>query len=182
MEVIGILIIIVAAIALWGVRIYNELVGIRENVFNAKSQIAVQIESRWDALKSIIDATKQYSRHEAETLEKVTAQRTSVSQASSVEAMEKSEEQFAGVLSRLIAVAEAYPELKASELYQNAMRSVEEFENKVRQSRMIYNDSVTKLNRAVQEFPSSVIAGMFNFTKEPYFEETEEKREMPSWE
>lgn len=182
MLLIYLLIAIVVMVIIWGISTYNKLVAVRENVANSKGQIAAQIESRWDALTSIIQATKQYAKHEADTLEKVTAQRTSVSENSSVATLEKDDAQFAGVLDRLIAVAEAYPELKASNLYQEAMRKINDYENNVRHSRMIYNDTVTKLNRSVQQFPTSVIAGMFNFSKEPYFEETPSKQEMPSWE
>lgn len=177
-----VIVILLVGLIGWGISTYNRLVRARENIYNAKGQIATQIESRWDALTSIIQATKQYATHEAETLEKVTAQRTSVNQDSSVEALEKNDAEFSNVLNRLVALVESYPELKASELYQSAMREVSEYENKVRHSRMIFNDSVTILNRAVQEFPSSIIAGMFGFEKQQYFEETEAKKEMPSWE
>lgn len=173
--------VLLVGIVGWAIKTYNGLVRSRENVYNAKSQIATQIESRWDALTSIIQATKQYATHEAETLEKVTEQRTSVNQNSSVAELEQDDAQFGNVLNRLLAVVESYPELKASDLYQTAMREVSDYENKVRHSRMVFNDSVTILNRAIQEFPSSIIAGLFGFEKQAYFEETETKKEMPSW-
>lgn len=175
------LVIIVAVIGVWVVSTYNRLVTVRERVDNAKAQIAAQIESRWDALKSLIDATKQYSQHEAEVLESVTEKRASIGRNSSVEEMEKAESEFNSVLGRLIAVSENYPDLKASQVYQSTMASINKFEDNVRNARMIYNDVVTKLNRAIKVFPSSIVAGIFNFERGEYFEGTETKQDMPNW-
>lgn len=172
---------LVIAIGAWGLTTYNRLVGLREMARNAIGQIAAQVESRWDALGNLIQATKQYAAHEAETLEKVTANRSHVGAGARVKDVEAAESEFQGVLGRLIAVAEAYPELKASALYQQTMDSVNAYENNVRHSRMIYNDTVTKLNRAVQSVPTNVIAGIGGFTEMPYFEAAAGKTDMPSW-
>lgn len=171
-----------ALIAVWGISAYNGFVNLREKVNNSRAQIATQLESRWDALKSLIDATKQYSKHEAEVLEGVTQSRASIGQNSSVNELEENATSFNNVLGRLIAVAENYPDLKASTIYQSAMSSINDYENKVRQSRMIYNDTVTMFNRRTKTFPSNIVAKMFNFTPEAYFEVTESKTDMPSWE
>lgn len=173
--------IIVLLIVVWVISIYNSLVSLRERVSNATAQIATQIESRWDAVKSLIDATKEYSEYEGETLEKITESRSSIGRNSSVSEMEKDQEQFNNVLGRLIAVSESYPDLKASNVYQSTMDSINQYENNVRNSRMIYNDVVTRLNRKIQVFPSNIVASMFNFKLGEYFEATETKREMPSW-
>ena len=93
-----ILIVVVIVIGFWLMSTYNSLVTVRERVDNAKAQIATQIESRWDALKSLIDATKQYSKHEAEVLESVTEKRASIGRSSSVEQIENAEREFSGVL------------------------------------------------------------------------------------
>lgn len=177
-----ILIVVVLAIGFWVMSTYNSLVTVRERVENAKAQIATQIESRWDALKSLIDATKQYSKHEAEVLESVTEKRASIGRNSSVEQIENAEREFSGVLGRLIAVSESYPDLKASQVYQSTMSSINKFEDNVRNARMIYNDVVTKFNRLIKMFPSSIVAGIFKFEEKPYFEATETKKDMPSWE
>lgn len=173
--------IIVLLIVVWVISTYNSLVSLRERVSNATAQIATQIESRWDAVKSLIDATKEYSEYEGETLEKITESRSSIGRNSSVSEMEKDQEQFNNVLGRLIAVSESYPDLKASNVYQSTMDSINQYENNVRNSRMIYNDVVTRLNRKIQVFPSNIVASMFNFKLGEYFEATETKREMPSW-
>lgn len=177
-----ILIVILVAVGLWVMSTYNSLITLRERVDNAKAQIATQIESRWDALKSLIEATKQYSKHEAEVLEGVTEKRASIGKNSSISQMENAEQEFNGVLGRLIAVSESYPDLKASQVYQSTMASVNKYEDNVRNSRMIYNDVVTRFNRAIKMFPGSIIAGIFKFDSRDYFEGTETKQDMPSWE
>jgi|SRR5699024_4581773 len=175
------LIAIIVILVLWGVSVYNSLVTLLERVNNAKAQIATQIESRWDALKSLIDATKKYSEHEATVLENVTEERASIGRGSSVSDIENDEAQFNNVLGRLIAVSEAYPDLKASQVYQNTMDNIDKYENNVRNSRMIYNDTVTRYNRKIRVFPSNIIAGIFNFREREYFEATESKQDMPGW-
>ena len=177
-----IIIVIIVALGLWVMSTYNSLITLRERVDNAKAQIATQIESRWDAIKSLIDATKQYSKHEADVLESVTAKRASIGQNSSVAQLEQSEQEFNGVLGRLIAVSENYPDLKASGVYQTTMAAINKQEDNVRNSRMIYNDVVTRFNRAIKLFPGSIIAGIFKFLPGDYFQGTETKQEMPSWE
>lgn len=172
---------IAAIIGAWVVSTYNRLVTVRERVANAKAQIATQIESRWDALKSLIDATKQYSKHEAEVLEGVTEKRASIGKNSSVEEIENADREFNSVLGRLIAVSENYPDLKASQVYQSTMTSINKFEDNVRNARMIYNDVVTKLNRTIKMFPSNIIAGIFKFEEEEYFQGSESKQDMPNW-
>ena len=180
--ILGIIIIVIIAVLAWGISTYNSLITTRERVDNAKAQIATQIESRWDAVKSLIQATKQYSKHEAEILESVTANRSAIGKNSSVSQIENSESDLNNVIGRLIAVSEAYPDLKASSVYQSTMESINKFEDYVRSARMIYNDTVTKYNRKLKMFPSSILAGMFNFESREYFERTEIKQDMPSWE
>ncbi len=170
-------------VVLWGVSVYNRLVSQREIARNALGQIAAQIESRWDAVSNLIEATKQYSAHEAETLEGITKNRANIGagRQADVETLEQEENRFQGVLGRLIAVAENYPDLKASQVYTRSMDAVDKYENNVRQSRMLYNDAATKLNRSVQSIPDSIIAGIGGFTQMPYFEASEGKQDMPSW-
>jgi len=175
-------IVLVVGIGFWAMSTYNRLITVRERVDNAKAQIATQIESRWDAVKSLIEATKQYSKHEAEVLESVTENRASIGKNSSIEQMEGADREFNNVLGRLIAVSESYPDLKASNVYQSTMASINKFEDNVRNARMIYNDVVTRFNRAIKVFPSNILAGIFNFEERDYFEGTETKQDMPGWE
>lgn len=166
---------------LWIITTYNNFITLGERVTNGKAQIATQIESRWDAVESLINATKKYSQHETKTLEEVTAQRINVGQNSSIDEIEKGEAQLNSVLGRLIAISENYPDLKASEVYKSTMQSINKFEEHVRSARMIYNDVVTKFNRQTKVFPSNIIAKLFNFTEREYFQGSDSKQEMPKW-
>ena len=168
-------------IILFVISTYNKLVYQREFVRNAMGNIAAQIESRWDALKNLIDATKKYSDHESKLLTDITAQRTGVSSTSSADDVEQDDNLFNQAVGRINVVAENYPDLKASNVYMKTMDSVNQYEDKVRMSRMMYNDTVTKYNRQILQFPSNIFAGLFGFTQEQYFKNTESKAEMPEW-
>ncbi len=176
-----IIIVIVVLILLFVVSNYNSLVKLREMVKNSMANIAAQVESRWDAVSSLIDATKKYSDYEANILSDITMQRTNIDRDASVKDVEKDDDMFSKALTRINAVAEAYPNLKASEVYKTTMNSINSYEENVRMSRMVYNDTVTKLNTKIQSFPSNIVASIFGFRKEEYFKNTESKKEMPSW-
>ena len=173
--------IIVALIGFWGISIYNNLISSREFVRNSMGNIAAQVESRWDAVSSLIDATKKYSAHEAETLTNITAMRSKVDRTSEPSAVEKDDSLFEQAMNQLNVVVENYPELKADGVYIQTMEGIDKYENNVRQARMVYNDTVTKLNRQVQQFPSSIVAGMFRFNQESYFQSSSDKSNMPKW-
>lgn len=174
-------IVILLILVTWTIKTYNKFITLGERVSNAKGQIATQIESRWDAVRNLIEATKTYSKHEAETLENVITQRISIHPNSPIEQIEEYDQQINHVLGRLMAISENYPELKASKVYLKTMDSVDKYENHVRHSRMIYNDVVTRFNRLVRMFPSNIIARLFKFEVKEYFQETENKLNMPSW-
>lgn len=175
------IIVIIGALILFFISTNNKLVRSREAVKNAMGQIATNIESRWDALSSLISATKQYSEREAETLMDITRARSGITPAASPEDVAKDDELFSRALQGLNVVIENYPELKASGLYQSAMESIDKYENNVRMSRQIFNDTVTMYNRQLKVFPTNIIAGMLGFTEEEYFTATETKVDMPSW-
>lgn len=178
---LSVVLIIAVLLVVWGISVYNRLVREREFVRNAMGQIAAQIESRWDALKSLIEATRQYAGHEADTFKSITEARSRVTDQSSVADVEQDNTLFGRAMANINAVAEAYPDLKASAVYQQSMGAVDKYEQQVRQSRMVYNDTVTKYNRTIQQVPSNIIAGLFHFTQERYFESSPEKAETPSW-
>jgi len=182
---------ILAAIVFWTIGIYNKLVNQRNRVRNAFAQIDVQLTRRYDLIPNLVEAVKGYMKHERETLEAVIAARnTAVSSLSAAKAdpanadamkqLGASEGALGGVLSRLFALSEAYPDLKAS---QNMMQFQEELastENKVSFSRQAFNDSVMSYNNAAENFPNSVIAGMFSFKLASFLEiESDEKRDVP---
>lgn len=176
-----VILIIIVLIGLWAISVYNKLISQREFVRNSMGNIAAQIESRWDAVKSLIDAAKKYSSHEAETLTGITAMRAKVDRTSDPASVEKDENLFKQAMNQINLVAENYPDLKADRVYTQAMEGIDKYENNVRQARMVYNDTVTKLNRQIQQFPSSIVAGMFGFSQEAYFQNSSDKRDMPQW-
>ena len=176
-----VILIIIVLIGLWAISVYNKMISQREFVRNSMGNIAAQIESRWDAVKSLIDATKKYSSHEAETLTGITAMREKVDRTSDPASVEKDENLFKKAMNQINLVAENYPDLKADRVYTQAMEGIDKYENNVRQARMVYNDTVTKLNRQIQQFPSSIVAGMFGFSQEAYFQNSSDKRDMPQW-
>lgn len=179
---IFIVLAVVAVIIIgWVIATYNSLIKSREFVRNSMGQISAQIESRWDALKNMIEGTKQYAEYEGNVLEELTEKRASLGRDATVSDVEKDNSLFGQAMGRLFAVAENYPDLKASQVYQDTLKNVDKYEQQVRQSRMIYNDTVTKYNRSVQSVPTNIIAGIFNFGQEKYFESSSEKSEMPNW-
>jgi len=177
LAVVGIVIIL---LILWIISVQRSFVVLDENINNAMSQIGVQISSRWDALTSLLDLTKGYSEHEYKTLTETIKARRSITKDSSPDDIHKQENIITEAMGKIMAVAESYPDLKADKTYTKTMDAVNQYENMVRTSRLIYNDSVTKLNRVIRMFPVSLIAGMLGFSKRAYLEAVEEKANMPS--
>ncbi len=171
---------ILVILVLWFISTQRALAMLDENINNAMSQIGVQLSSRWDALSALLDLTKGYAEHEYKTLSETIKARRPVTADSSAKDAAEQENLLIGAMSRIMAVAEQYPTLKADASYQKTMDSVNQYEGMVRQSRLIYNDSVTKLNRRIRMFPTSLVAGMLGFAKRDYLEASETKADMPS--
>jgi LemA protein len=183
---------IVVALAFWAVTIYNGLVQLRNRFKNAFAQIDVQLKRRYDLIPNLVEAAKGYIQHERETLEKVIAARNSAmgaaqkaaaapGDAAAMQGLAQAEGQLGGALGRLMAVFEAYPDLKAN---QNVMQVQEELtstENKIAFARQAYNDSVMEYNTKRESFPDAIFAGMFGFQTATLLEATEsaEERKAP---
>lgn len=175
------IIAIVAVIALWAISTQRKLVVLDENINNTMSQIGVQLSSRFDALTALLDLTKGYAKHESETLiETIKSRRSVITAKSTPDDVLHQEGIISEALGRIAMVTEQYPELKANQNYIKTMDAVETFENMVRTSRLIYNDSVTKLNREMRMFPVSMIAGTLGFCQREYLEEQSAKADMPN--
>lgn len=173
--------VIAGAIFLWVMSSQRRLVVLDENINNAMSQIGVQLSSRFDALTALLDLTKGYAKHESETLiETIKSRRSVITAKSTPDDVVRQEGIISEALGRIAMVSEQYPELKANENYIKTMDAVEAFENMVRISRLVYNGSVTKLNRDIRMFPVSLIAGMLGFRQRDYLEEQSAKADMPS--
>ncbi len=176
-----VVIVILAVVVLWGVSTQRKLVVLDENISNAMCQIGVQLSSRFDALTALLDLTKGYARHESETLiETIKSRRSVITAKSTPDEVMRQEGVISEALGRIAMVTEQYPELKANQTYIKTMDAVQTFENMVRTSRLIYNDSVTKLNREIRMFPVSMIAGMLGFRQRAYLVEQTAKADMPS--
>ena len=173
-------IIIIVLLVIWVISVQRRLVSKEELCKNALSQIGVQQASRWDALTALADMTKSYSEYEYKTLRDVIAQRHPINSSSTVADANAQEGLLTNALSRIIAIGEQYPELKASETYVKTMDSINLYENQVRTSRMVFNDSVTNFNRLVRQFPNSLIAGLLGFSVKDYLVENQGKEQMPS--
>lgn len=180
MEII-IIVLLVVLIGIWVISTQRKLVVMDENINNAMSQIGVQLSSRFDALTALLDLTKGYAAHESQTLiETIKSRRSVITAKSTPDDVLAQEGVIAEALGRIAMVTENYPDLKADKNYAKCMEAVESYEKMVRTSRLIYNDSVTKLNRAVRMMPTSLIAGMLGFHQREYLEEVKEKADMPS--
>lgn len=181
--ILGVIVLLVIGLVNWFVSTQRQLVNLDELCNNALSQIEVQLNSRWDAIMQLAQQAANYAQHESQTLiETIRARRGS--EIKTADDVNDQNSAFGSVLSRLMVVAEQYPDLKASNLYAQVMEAVNNFENNVRNSRMIYNDTATKMNRYVRQWPSSFIASMLNFGTRNYLKlEKEGKRdisEMPN--
>lgn len=175
-----IVIAVIAVIVLWVISCQNKLVKADEFCNNSLKQINVQQVSRFDAIKALVKLTKEYAAYESETLEKVIAQRNVVASVNpTVADINANEAAIGGVLSKLIAVAESYPDLKASSQYTRTMDSIKSYEENVRIARMTFNDTVTKFNNQVRMFPGSIVAGMLGFSRRDYLAEDKTKTEYP---
>lgn len=178
MIALGVFLVIVGIVFLYILSTQRSLVKLDEMANNSLSQISVQLNSRWDAVSALVNLTGKYSSYEHDTLTSVIAQRR-MTQVVTPESIKDQQSAIGQLLGRLMAISEAYPELKASEIYQKTMQSIETYEENVRLSRLIYNDSVTKMNRMVRQWPSSFVASMLHFGLRSYLEENADKKDFP---
>ena len=174
--------IILAALAvlcfLYILSIQRKLVKLEELMKNALGQINAQLKTRWDAVTSLVQMTKQYTEHEHDTLMDVIVQRRMES-VSSPDDVNDQNDAIGSVLGRLSVVVEQYPQLKADGIFKETMGGIQRYEENVRLSRMVYNDAVTKLNTLVRQWPSSFVASMLHVPEQKYIEEDKKTTEMP---
>ncbi|MBE7559757.1 LemA family protein [bacterium] len=166
-------------VVLYVIAVYNKLVGYRVEVDNSWSQIDVQLKRRSDLIPNLVETVKGYMQHERGTLEAVVAARARATGATNLPERMKAEGEISGLLGRLLAVWENYPDLKAN---QNAMQLQEELtstENRISYSRGHYNDVTANYNTLVQRFPSNIVAGMTGFSVRPYFQIAEAEKAVP---
>jgi len=172
---------LIGLVIAWVVGKYNGLVGLRNQVKEAWAQVDVQLKRRYDLIPNLMETVKGYMSHERETLEAVTNARAAVGGAGGgIPERMAAESGLGAALGRLFAVSEGYPDLKASTNFLSLQEELASTENKISFARQFYNETVMRMNNKVQMFPSNIIAGMFNFSAETFFEvEEEAEREAP---
>lgn len=176
-----IIIAVLALLILWIIGVQNKLVKSDEFCNNALKQINVQQISRYDALQALVKLTREYSSYEADTLQKIVeARKITSSPVPTAADIDANESVLKEISAKLVAVAEAYPDLKANENYQKTMSSIEKYEENVRLSRMTFNDTVTRFNQQVRSFPVSAVAGMLGFSKRDYLADDVSKKDYPA--
>jgi LemA protein len=172
--------VIIAIVVFYGIAVYNKLVRFRTLVEEAWSGINVQLKKRHDLIPNLMETVKGYATHERETFESVTLARNTAIQAQSVKSQEVAENQLSGALSRLLAISERYPELKANQNFMQLQEQLGIIETDIEKSRRYYNGAVRQKNIAIDTFPSNLVANMFNFSKSPFFElESEAEKAVP---
>jgi LemA protein len=170
MGITTIILVILVLLVLFAVVLFNKFVKLRTRAKEAWSDIEVQLKRRYDLIPNLVETVKGYAEHESKTFENVTQARTQAMGAQSVEEHAQAENMLTGALKSLFAVSEAYPDLKANENFLELQRELTDTENKIQASRRFYNTNVRDLNIAVESFPSNIIASVFKFTKEEFFE------------
>lgn len=179
---LGILVALVVVLFLAVIGIYNGLVGLRNRVKNAWSQIDVQLKRRHDLIPNLVETAKGYMQHERETFIRVTEARAKAMGAGSGSAKEvgQAEAGLSDALAKFLLTVENYPELKANENFLRLHEELASTENRIAYARQAYNDDVLQYNNKTEMFPSNIIAGMFQFLKSEFFQiENAKERETP---
>lgn len=170
MSIQVIILIIVVVVALWLAGSFNVLVRSRNRVKEAWSDIDVQLKRRYDLIPNLVEAVKGYATHEKEVFDRVTKARSVAMGAQTVVEHGQAENMLSGALKSLFALSEAYPTLRASENFAKLQDELSDTENKIQAARRFYNTNVLALNTQVEQVPTNVVAGMFGFKKESFFE------------
>ena len=174
------LLAIVAVLGIIFAGMYNRLVQLRNQVKNAWAQIDVQLKRRHDLIPNLVETVKGYAGHERQTLENVVKWRNQAVAAQGVEQQAQAETGLSGALGRLMVVVEQYPDLKANTNFLSLQEELSSTENKIGFARQYYNDETMRFNTTVQSFPTNIVAGMFGFKEQSFFEiEAPEQREVP---
>ena len=176
MAVLTVVIVLVVLILMYFVSTYNVLVRLRNKVKDQWAQIDVVLKQRYDLIPNLVETVKGYAKHEKDTLNAVIEARSKAVSATTSEEEMKAAGEVTQALGKLFALAESYPELKANENFMKMHDSLEEMEEKIRYSRQFYNDTVLTYKNKLEMFPSNIVASIFGFKPEAFFEANEEER------
>jgi LemA protein len=177
--VVIVVVAIVVLLLLFLVGMFNKLVRLRNRAENAWAQVDVQLRKRYDLIPNLVETVKGYAAHERGTFEAVTNARTAAQQAQGVQQQAEAENVLTAALGRLFAVAEAYPQLRATENFQQLQAQLSDVEQNIAVSRQVYNDTVLSYDNALETVPTNVIAGMFHFNPREYFQTEDATRAAP---
>lgn len=175
-----ILIIVLVLLVLWVISTYNNLIALRNRVKDQWAQIDVQLKRRFDLIPNLVETVKGYTKHESETLEAVIKARNTYVTAGTPEAQMKADGELTQAISKLFALTESYPDLKANTNFQHLQEELTQTESKIASARQFYNDTVMLYNNKVSMVPSNIIASLFKFDKEAFFEANETERQNVS--
>lgn len=176
---IGVIVFLILALVAYIWLTYNSLITLRERIKEALSGIDVQLKRRADLIPNLIETVKGYAKHEKEVFENVTKARSALMKADSLADKAKADNMLTGALKSLFAVAESYPDLKASDNFQDLQTQLTDTEDKVSYSRQFYNSNVLAFNTKIQTFPAALIASQFGFKAYEFFEAEEEEKKTP---
>ena len=175
--VVLVIVAIVLLIVFYVIATRNSLVILRNKVKDQLSQIDVQLKRRFDLIPNLVETVKGYTKHEKETLESVISARNTYLSAGTPEEQLKADGELTKAVNKLFALAENYPDLKANQNFLNLQTELSDTEEKITYARQFYNDSVLNLNNKIELFPSCIVASMFHFTKEKFFEASEAEKQ-----
>ncbi len=179
MSVTTIILIVVGILVLWAIFVFNSFVRLRYRAREAFSDIEVQLKRRYDLIPNVVETVKGYVKHERGTLEKVTEARTKAMKAEGLHEKAGAENMLTNTLKTLFALSENYPDLKANANFLDLQRELADTENKIQAARRFYNSQVRDLNTKVESFPPNIIARLFSFKKQGFFETKEELEKEP---
>ena len=174
-----VIIAIIVVIGIWLAGTYNSLVNLRNMVKDQWAQIDVHLKRRADLIPNVVETVKGYASHEKETLDAVITARNKAVSAGTVEDEMKANGELTNALGRLFAVAEAYPDLKANTNFVDLQNTLKDTEDKIAFARQFYNDAVLKYKNKLEMFPTNIVASMFGFKPELFFEANDAEKEVP---
>lgn len=177
--VLWIILGIILLLVIYIIATYNKLVTLRNRVKDQWSQIDVVLKRRADLIPNLVETVKGYATHEKETLDAVISARSKAVSATTPEDSMKANSELSHALGRLLAISEAYPDLKANTNFMDLQKELKDTEDKITYSRQFYNDSVLKYQNGIEKFPSNIIASMFGFKPYQFFEAEQQDKEVP---
>ena len=169
---------VIVILIIWAIGVYNSLISMRQRVNQAYADIDVQLRQRHDLVPNLVETVKGYAAHERGTLDEVVKARNVAMTAQGPAQQAAAENMLTGALRQLFAVAEAYPDLKASTNFQQLQAELTDLENKIAAARRFFNNAVQKYNTGIQRFPAALFAGMFGFGPREFFDVGEERKTL----